>query len=192
MQCMPRIPCNSFVSCQLVWEDHCTVLTFCQIVQPSFSYLCHHTNRRNSTIDDNLGRHYPHTSECPYEHHSGSHFCRGGSLHCPRVEDLQRVWVEGIQIPWRRSSHQKNVCQLSNFPLPRQVRSLLLGRFLCAVSLVSPLELRLGILCYLGRFAVVRCPSYRGAPGGTPREQVDDGNIHVRVHRSISVLHLQG
>lgn len=53
------------------------------------------------------------------------------------MENLHRIWLEGVQVPWGRPTDQDHVRAVSDIPLPHQVRPVFLGWILYTIHLAG-------------------------------------------------------
>lgn len=108
------------------------------------------------------------------------------------MEDLSRIWLEGLQVFGCRPQNQEDVCPVPGLPMSGQIWHLLLGWIFGAVHMVSAQPRWLGVLCHMRRFSIVCRVTRRGPLGSATREQLDDGHFHVRLRRGSYLLCLQG
>lgn len=127
-------------------------------------------------------------------HHYPTHCDRSfrACLHSSWLEDLPRLWLESLQVPWSRPTDQGDVCLVSDLPLSNQVRRIFLGRLLHSVHLAHPQQPQCGILSYLRGTSIITGAFNRGSLGSKTWEQMDDVHFHDRLCCSNGVLRIQG
>lgn len=107
-----------------------TYLCLIQHFQWSHSVIrCYPDIRSPKYISPRSNRHFLKSADNGFNnHHSHCHCLCGSGIYRARMEDLYRIWMESIQIPRCRPSHQEDVRSIPDIRVHAQVRCFFLAR----------------------------------------------------------------